>query len=191
MTMDVETPQGSRTGSSVLEVIARRQGQFVPEARPLVSQLRGQAVVVDTPSGPIFALLKLPHDNRTYLQAVTFALAPDLREGGWEPFWKAVKRLGGWFGDAKAELPREDWPVMVRFRNLDDPTSVEKVDPESVGVRRVVVETTNEDLTTGIQAQLGWLPKQRGSLIRRLSVPDPANPPIGARINEMDFSTDL
>jgi hypothetical protein len=157
MTVEVATPQGLRTGSSVMEVTARRQSQFAPEARPLVSELRGEAVVVDTPSGPIFALLKLPHNDHTYLQAVTFALAPDLREGGWEPFLKAVKRLGGWFGGAKADLPREDWPLMVRFRDLNDPKSVEQIDPAVTGVRRILVETTNHEVTSGIEQRLRWL----------------------------------
>lgn len=154
MTVEVNTPQGLRTGSSVMEVTARRQSQFAPEARPLVSELRGEAVVVETPSGPIFALLKLPHDDHTYLQAVTFALAPDLREGGWEPFWKAVNRLGGWFGGAKADLPQADWPLMVRFRNLNDPNTVEKVNPEDVGVRSISLETTNHEITTGIEKKM-------------------------------------
>jgi hypothetical protein len=164
MTVEADTPQGLRSGSSVMEVVAERQQQFAPEARPLVSGLKGEAVVVDTPSGPIFVLLTLPNSDQTYIQAVTFALAPNLREGGWEPFWKAMGRLGGWFGSAKADLPREDWPLMVRFRNLNDPKTVEKVDPDAIGVKRILLETTRDDVSAGIETRMPWL-GDRGHLL--------------------------
>jgi hypothetical protein len=193
MTVEADTPQGPRTGSSVMEVVAERQDKFVPEARPLVSGLKGEAVTVDTPSGPIFVLLKLPHGDKTYLQAVTFALAPDLRQGGWEPFWKAMGRLGGWFGSAKGELPREDWPVMVRFRDLNDPKTVEKVDPDVVSVKRILLETTSDRVTTGVEKKLPWFERLAASGARLdgdNSIAVLANPATAAgNFAPGDFST--
>jgi hypothetical protein len=100
-----------------------------------------------------------------------------------------VAKMGG--GDYKAELPRAEWPMMVRFRDLNDPKSVERVDPAAAGVRRILLETTKDDVTVGIEKRLGWLPNQNGSFVRRLSVPDPTNPPIAAILNKRDFSTEL
>lgn len=157
MTVEVATSEGLKSGSSVLEVDAERQEQVLSEARPMFSSIKGEAVVVDLPSGPLFVLLQMPDARTTYISAVTYALAPDLREGGWEPFWQAVNRLGGWFGSATGEMPREDWPLMVRFRDIDDPRSVEKVDPDTVGVKRILLETTSNEVTTGIEAKLTWL----------------------------------
>lgn len=170
MTVEVDTPQGLKTGSSVIEVDAERQEQVLSEARPMFSSVKGEAVAVDLRSGPLFVLLQMPDARTTYISAVTYALAPDLREGGWEPFWKAVNRLGGWFGSANGELPREDWPLMVRFRDIHDPKSVERVDPEAVGVKRIVLETTGDAVTTGIEQRLEWL-----NDLKRFRA-DPSNP---------------
>jgi hypothetical protein len=104
MTVEVETPQGVRTGSSVMEVTASKQLQVTSETRPLVSGLHGEAVIVDARSGPVFVLLepKNKRDLSTLQEAATFALAPDLTPGGWKPFWQAVNRLAGWFAREKA-----------------------------------------------------------------------------------------
>lgn len=60
-------------------------------------------------------------------------------------------------GEVKAELPRAEWPMMVRFRDINDPMNVEQVAPKAAGVRRIVVETTRDPVTTGIMNRLGWL----------------------------------
>jgi len=56
--------------------------------------------------------------------------------------------------------------MMVTFGDLADPTSVAEVDPdylaatfgEGVKLKRVTVELTDDPVTTGIEARLGWLP---------------------------------
>ena len=81
--------------------------------------------------------------------------------------------------------------MMVRFKDINDPKSVEKVDPASIGVKRIVLETTSDDVTTGIQKILTWLPSQRGTFVRRLTVPDPTNPPLAANLTTHDFSSEV
>ena len=191
MTVEVETPQGLKTGSGVYEISARKLTPLTSEEAEGSAGARGEATVVDLAGGPLFLLLKNDDAGQPLHARVTAALAPDARIRNVEDYVATVGKLGGWFGGAKAELPRADWPMMVRFRSIDDPKSVEKVDPGAIGVKRIVVETTGDEVTTGIEKRLGWLSRQRGSLIRRLSVPDPSNPPLGARINEMSFSTEL
>jgi hypothetical protein len=191
MAVQVDTARGMVSGDSVYEVTASKNLRLTSEETTGGGGLRGQAVIVDVPDGPIFALLKLPPRGDRLALVVTRALSGKEQLGDTDDYIAAVRNLGGWFGGAKGELPREYWPMMVRFRNINDPTSVELLDPESAGVKRIIVETTNESVTSGIERRLPWLPRQRGSLIKRLSVPNPADPPIGARLNEMDFSTEV
>lgn len=115
--------------------------------------LTGQALIVDLPGGPLFVLLKMPVAGERLASAATLALAPDAA-GGIDNYVSAVGNLGGWFGGAEAELPREDWPLMVTFGDINDLKSVKKVDPDSIGVKRILLETTSEDVTSGIEERL-------------------------------------
>ena len=47
--------------------------------------------------------------------------------------------------------------MMVRFKDIHDPKSVEAVDPQAVGVKRVWVETTSDAVSTGIEKRIPWL----------------------------------
>lgn len=157
MTVEADTPQGLRTGSSVYEVSAHRSLKLTAHESSVGGGLKGEALPLDTPNGPIFVLLTLPDAKGPLGNAATVALAPEARSTDPADYLAAVSRLGGWFDSASAELPRESWPLMVRFRDLGDPTSVERVEPEAVGIRRIVVETTGDAVTTGIERRLGWL----------------------------------
>tara|TARA_R110000868_G_scaffold409282_1_gene694495 strand:- start:4338 stop:5030 length:693 start_codon:yes stop_codon:yes gene_type:complete len=184
------TVEGDYPGSAVYEILAEHT-RFVllSEERPGGSLLKGEALTLETPTGPVFLLLRPAEDGESLISAVTHALAPDIPTGGHKNFWKAVGRLGGWFCSAKADLPRIDWPMMVRFHDVNDPKSVEQVAPQAVGINRIFLETTANDITTGIEHKLAWLPRQTGSFVKRLSVPDPTNPPIAAILTRRDFST--
>ena len=164
MTVEVETPLGLRTGSGVYEVSARKLIALTSEEAEGSAGARGEATVVDLAGGPIFVLLKNDDAGQPLHARVTAALAPEARIRNVEDYVATVGKLGGWFGGAKAELPRADWPLMVRFRDIDDPKSVEKVDPEAIGVKRIMVETTSDDVATGIEKRLGWL-GDRGRIV--------------------------
>lgn len=62
LTVEVETPQGLRTGSSVIEVELsqpRDSARTLPQARKILREFRGEAVAVDLPGGrTLFALLR-------------------------------------------------------------------------------------------------------------------------------------
>jgi hypothetical protein len=191
MTVDVETPEGVRTGSSVYEVTAHKSPALTSEEHEGGGGLRGEAVVVDLPGGPLFVTLKMPVAGEDLGEAATFALAPDTKRGNVDAYVAAVGELGGMSGSARAELPREDWPLMVRFRDTTDPTSVVEVDPEVVGVHRITIKTTDDDMSIGIDKRLGWLHKHIGSLVRQ-----PRNILIkemtaAALLTVRDFSTEL
>ena len=60
---------------------------------------------------------------------------------------------------------RSAYPMMVRFADESDPTSVALVDPddlaasfgEGVSLRRITVELTDDPVTASIEDRLGWL----------------------------------
>jgi hypothetical protein len=146
--------EGAVSGVAVYEIKASRYyGMRLPEQQPDPATLKGEALVMETPDGPIFVLLSLSRSGQGPLSfAVLRAFYSSEDADG-----KAIaKRLGKQTG-IKAELPREDWPMMVRFRDINDPKSVERVSPADVGVTRIMLETTNDPMTTGIEKRLGWL----------------------------------
>jgi hypothetical protein len=71
------------------------------------------------------------------------------------------------------DIPLGALPLLVRFRDLNDPTTVERVDPfdlagsfgAGVKIKRATIEITNAPVTTGIEQKLPWLalpyPEQR------------------------------
>jgi len=191
MTVEADTPQGQLTGSSVYEVSAKKMLRLTSEERAGSGGTRGQALILDLPNGPVFVTLKMPVAGESLGTRATIAFLPEAESAGIDSYVAAVGKLGGWFAAYKAELPRKDWPLMVRFRDINDPGSVERVEPGTVGVKRVLLETTSDDLSVGIQETLPWLTRINGSLTRRLSAPDPTKPPFSAQIGGGDFSTEI
>jgi hypothetical protein len=179
ITIDVETPEGLKIGSSVQEVV------FSLEPCPLCNhsgpvlrrKVRGEAVTVDLGSrGVLFALLNggtvdqvtadpiVPH-------IVMTVLAKDIRPNEEWATADVVRRLRHVSG--KAQIPPELMLYLVRFHDVNDPKTVERIDPENLaekfglGVKLVkaTIEITSDPVTTGIEKKLTWLPSQRGSLV--------------------------
>jgi hypothetical protein len=200
MTVEVETSQGLKSGSSVIEVRVTR-GMAIGDSSGISSGVYGEAVVVELPDGPLFVLLKMPNAGQPLQSVVPDALL-GRRSDGSDGVMSDTAKLGStWFSEYRAELPRtrdhgsqasnNNWPMMVRFRNINDPRSVEAIQPEAIGVKRILLETTSDDVTTGIEKRLRWLPSLRGSLSPRLEAPNPSNPLLSAQITVVDFSTEI
>jgi hypothetical protein len=187
MTVEVESPQGVRAGSAVYEVAAHKSVALTSEERKGGGGLRGEAVIVDLPDGPLFVTLKMPVAGEDLGEAATFALAPDTKRGKVDAYVAAVGELGGMSGGAKAELPRKDWPMMVRFADVNDPKSVEQVDPALAGVKRILVETTRDDVTTGVAKRLPWLRALNGGYLNGAATARNA----GLGLAAGDFSTEI
>jgi hypothetical protein len=177
MTVDVETPQGIKSGSSVMEVRLAR-GMAIGDQSGVTSGVFGEAVVVDLPDGPLFVLLQMPDAGGPLQDVVPDALlgmSSDTSETPDEVMSNTAKLGSAWFSSYKADLPRtrdngsqvsnNNWPMMVLFRDLNDPKSVERVDPEAIGVKRIMLETTGDDVTTGIEKRLGWLSSLKGGYL--------------------------
>lgn len=181
ITIDVETPEGLKTGSSVQEVIYSLEPCPVCNtAGPkLRRNVRGEAVAVDIGSrGVLFAILVggangQPSSDLITPETVMSIFAPEQNLAR----ASAVRSLGRISG--KAEIPRHQLPFLVRFTDIADPKTVEAVDPDYLagkfgqGVK--LVKATIEivpsgwwpfsafghsgtPVTTGIEKRLPWLP---------------------------------
>jgi hypothetical protein len=188
MIVEVDTPEGPVSGSSVYEVTAHKTLRLTSEETAGGGGLRGEAVVVDLPNGPLFVLLKIPDARGRLASEATQALSGGKQLADIDEYVAAVRSLGSWFGGAEAELPRKYWPLMVRFRVIGDPKSVERVDPEAIGVRRIRLETTSDKVTDGIVERLGWL-RHEGRTLDPEGGPT-INPTFAQTIRQRDFRTD-
>lgn len=178
MTVEVDTPKGPRSGSSVREISSRLQTN-PGGAAPVKTEHKGEAVAVDLPGGrTLFALLRegLAGD-------VTLAFEPGYR--GPEQFVASVEKLGR--RDQRGRtvvLPPDKYPMLVTFRDVSDPTSVQAVEPANLAssfgpgarLRRITLEITGDGVTSGIEKRLTWLSKY----------PEPS---LNPRHGPHDFST--
>lgn len=149
MTVEVDTPDGIRTGSSVYEVSAANTPKLLPEEGVRVIEVRGEALVLDLPSGPVFVLMKPESPDVTGFAQISMAtLDPQFQSMA--DSVNSAGRLGG-SSIHKGEVKRTNWPMMVRFRDINDPKSVQRVDPQVIKVKRIVMETTRDSVTIGIE----------------------------------------
>jgi hypothetical protein len=177
LTIEAEADGRPVTGSGVIEVTYRK-ADFPLSSVAISTAVKGEAVAVDLgPRGILFVVLTGPPGTTSAdpptMAVRTFNLAPSV--GSLTP--QTLRRLGTL--TARAEIPANLLPMMVRFRDASDPKSVELVEPGALaktfgtGVRflRATAETTREQITTGVDARLPWLRHHRGSLIKDLSLP--------------------
>lgn len=130
LTLEIETPDGLKTGSGVIQINAARQPKVTPESLSAAVGARGEAVIVDLGNaGPLFATLT----------------SPDLMSAPYKLVFDIFPWNGGQGGEftpegmayytplrAKAEVPIGKLPLLVRFRNPTDPQTVQVVDPSDL-----------------------------------------------------------
>jgi hypothetical protein len=209
LTVEVETPEGLKTGSSVVEVSTTIAGKnSIPTPGYVSRRARGEAVTVDLGKrGVLFGLLR-SDENSDWAAGVMFGFAPDVpiprdADGKYDSAAHFRDRFMAMLENRKLIVLPERFksseglarPMLVRFRDINDPTTVERVDPdnltasfgEGTKLRRVTVQLTDDPVTTGIEKRLGWLKDQRGSLIPIPRDKSIGEMPIGADITEGDF----
>jgi hypothetical protein len=169
MTVEVETPEGLKTGSSVYEVRAEKDIKLSPDMGNAHTSIRGEAIAVDLPRGKtLFALLKtVAGDDLPYMSMKT--LDPAYNNKSVE----SAQRIASGNGiRSPADIAEGDYPMLVTFTDIDDPKSVQRVDPANLaasfgpGIRlkRITVEVTDDDVTTGIEKRLPHFGKASGFL---------------------------
>lgn len=205
LSVEVETPEGVRSGSSVWRFALSRPA--VALASPYSPKFAGEAVAVDLSGGrTLFALVKnqemLPERYFRQFNAgdggdrIANIRSIASRKG---KKYQLRCRLGGENAQsAEATKPEHDCPIMVTFKDINDPISVMLVDPNDLAasfgkgyqLKAITVEVTDEVVTTGIEKRLGWLseypeprldPNYKGS----------SNPSLSQQLSHGDFKGSL
>ena len=142
ITVEIETPSGLKTGSSVLEYEYPSKTGLSYGQSPFVDLGNGRYIfaLIDQMSGPwgVFRYPDLqppiPRDDVPYSE---FDRANDLK-----PF---------------AVLKPKDYPKLVTFGDINDPKTVREVSANMV--KRVTFQVVDEDepLTEGIEGLLTWI----------------------------------
>jgi hypothetical protein len=210
LTVEVETPEGLRTGSSVIEV---RWGAINTSWGGAGAETRGEAVAVDLPGGQtLFALLRGDAQSNWAGYAM-FSVMP-LPDAG--PGQKSEDMLGIGIDQIIANkavmaLPRtipapsgdtqvSAYPMLVRFGDLRDPKTVAEVDPDDLAkslgagfkLRRITVQITDDPVTAGIEKRFSWWREFRNTHFDGTSTvsEDMKTKILSAHMASGDFSTE-
>lgn len=166
LTVNVDVDGRLVSGAGVIQVKQSDMRPIFGSMGGAGNEVSGEAVVVDLGAhGVFFALLhgpKLGFGDLGRPAWMLFHAFDDLLKGELHPLPR-VQLL-------KEKRPSrvlhiDDIPMLVRFRDLNDPTSVEQIDPRNlagtfgpgVSLRDVVIEITDEPVTSGVDARLPWL----------------------------------
>jgi hypothetical protein len=176
LTLAVDTPEGVKRGSSVVEVLFYEVR--IP-ARGTMHKLRGEALYLDLGPGkrPLIALLTNqlhpkydkemrwsrdagPSDNLLF---PLYGVTPSA------DFMGDLRRIAVVRGPRR--LAPADLPDLVTFADVNDPKSVIEVNPNdlqatlgpNINWNEITLEITDEPIATGIETKLPWLPGYHGN----------------------------
>lgn len=213
--VEVETPEGLRTGYSVIEV-KFGYGSY---------KITGEAVAVDLPKGQtLFGLLRNGRDvdwaRNAYAWLGKERLAswqidggigsdredgPDSSERG-AYFWGNVADYRGTvpvprlWSYAPGDKAADNYPYFVRFRDIRDPKSVEQVDPDNLAksfgpgyrLKSLTATFTDAPVTRGIEKRFTWWARYLDRHFDGTSTiaEDVQDPNLAAHLASGDFSTE-
>jgi hypothetical protein len=214
LTFYVDTPEGPRKGSNVIEVDTRfYDGVFGAELKSVegvdsrnakyFTTLKGEATSIDLGSrGVLFSLLV--GDQRRIGQK--YPDKPYIVADWAFPLWYYAGTIGldgkyrDYLDELKRRKPKVDVdltyvPMLVRFDDMNTPTSVKIVDPfdlaesfgSGVALRRVTFETTDEPVTSGISTQLPWMENSRSNSLLFALAPRGRQPSEKAQIDALTY----
>jgi hypothetical protein len=184
LTLEASADGVPKTGSGVIQVNYSKNNDPISRAE-FSTSVRGEAVVLDLgPRGTLFALLKGGTDSRSVPEYIVLR-AFDFPGGAFPgPITKGLSQVQHLSG--KRELPLASLPLLVRFRDPNNPMTVEKVDPldleKSFGpgakLNRATLEIVSsgvwpfnwlglsgEPITNSIEQRLPWLAGTKGGYL--------------------------
>ncbi len=181
LTVEVDTPEGLKSGSSVIEVTSSRAPDWMPvDGGGVAKEARGEAVAVDLPGGrTLFALLRSNSGSVDWPAYVAYSvIVGPLQKAGEDGQGAFIERADAAKGKifvvprekpvhnmSTPDAPLNNYPLLVTFTDNRDPKTVTRVDPADlaksfgpgVKLRRITLEITDDPVTTGIEKRLGWL----------------------------------
>jgi len=202
----VEVERGGvvHTGSSVWSWSLKRPR--VALASPHNGKFQGEAVAVDLGDGQtLFAILRGDDAAQGAAQMIPERVFGNIgRSVRGEPRRFGSDRVRDLRDIASRTGERREidcrvnpsWcPMLVTFRDIEDPTTVGQVDPFALDktfgaglrLKRILVELTDEPVTHGIEKRLDWLSSQSGALLKRPKRVSIREMPLAGRLTEGDF----
>ena len=177
ITVEIETPEGVKSGSAVREVTAVTQPSITPETHSVTYGVIGEAVAIDLGDrGVAFTLLGFTE---------VFKAFPKTAETNKE----YIEYYSNLPAGQKAVLTNAH-PQIVTFTDINDPLTVrmvlgsrfnvkkqdlepvndfEAIFGQGVRLKQVIIEITDEPVTWQIEKWLPWLPeRKKGSLDGKL-----------------------
>ncbi|MFO0990713.1 MAG: hypothetical protein U1E67_02130 [Hyphomicrobiales bacterium] len=160
LTVEVETPEGIKTGSSVIEV-RYSWGPGIGDVSGFQSRIWGEAVYVDLGGrGNLVVTLTRSESGRNTARSpaeLPFSLFEI--DSARSQLWKITLL------DGSRDVPPEMLPTLVTFRDPADPLSVKLVEPDQLdtafgpGVRiaNSTLQITDVEITDTIDQHLSWL----------------------------------
>lgn len=165
----VEIERGSKlySGSSVIEV-QREKG-----INGIGARIKGEAVTVDLGNGQtLFALLRGDEGGEAWPYWTPHKAFADRLGTAAMVDSGALTRLTRLVGET-AILSVDQYPQLVRFRDIRDPMTVQLVNPKDlvasfgpgIKLRNISIQITDDPVTTGIDQKLTWLTRLRGGYL--------------------------
>jgi hypothetical protein len=166
LTVEVETPEGLRTGYAVRQVDWSPGVKITPEADTASMTHKGEAVMVELPNGETLFALMSPDGQETPMLAFGSATLKSIAD-------RSVKELRPpeRFNSSSG---RSGYPRFVRFRNINDPKTVENVDPAKLAtsfgagyrLKRITAQIVDEDVTQKVVKKLPWIEEYKKKRVR-------------------------
>lgn len=169
ITIEVETPEGVKSGASVIEVRVTEKAGWLPQGSGVHTGVGGEAVFVDLGNGKnVIATLGFGPTGQEHKLEYLASLALNRSEEGW---YRGIRNLKG-----RAELTGPLIPTLVTFADLANPSTLEIVKPgdfeKTFGpgyrFRGAWLEMTEDNVTTGIKEKLPWVGDYKAESIAEL-----------------------
>ena len=164
ITVNVETPDGVKSGSAVREIVIDKLKGFNPDKADFNSDIYGEAVVVDLNDKKLFGLLNWDAYNEVFHAFSTLG-APLSEEG--------IAYYNNLPIGAQAKLKdKKKWPKFVTFEDMNDPMSVQAVDHDDLSetfgqgytIKNIEIEITDQQINWNMPKILPWIEQYRNKL---------------------------
>lgn len=208
ITVVVDTPNGVRTGSSVIEVGYAEKPAWAQSFGGNGFWARGEAVAVDLGKGKtLFALLSPPvqrgadlawYQSRLIMDALRAGAVSDpvIPSKSIDYSVAAHQAIGR--SNVELILPISLYPTLVTFRDNLTPASVENIDPNDLSsklgpdfqLKAITVKVTDEPVSFGIEKKLPWLREHDYGLLNGDRFEDFRKQEFSAHVRRGDFRTE-
>jgi hypothetical protein len=172
LTLVIEADGQQHSGSGVVQVTYGKLVRGLGSSSSFYVDVKGEAISVDIPGrGILFATLKageVPHSGAESIIPMAFGFPNGVIGHPYEAGLDRLRALSG-----VVDLASNNLPLLVRFRDIKEPMTVERVDPNDLTpsfgsgayLRQATLEITRDPVTAGIEGKLPWLKALKGGYL--------------------------